>query len=58
MYHRYETVAASKVLGGLNYTYAVRGDGQVPTTMVPAAEQRRALTALLSTIKPDFLCAS
>ncbi len=55
MYHRYETVAASKVLGGLYYTYAVRGDGQVPTKMVPAAEQRRALTALLGTIKPDFL---
>lgn len=55
MYHRYMVVAASKVIGGLNYTYAVRGDGQVPTKIVPAMEQRRALTALLSTIKPDFL---
>ena len=55
MFNRYMVVAASKVLGGLNYTYAVRGDGQVPTSMVPPAEQRRALTALLNTIKPDVL---
>ncbi len=26
MYHRYMVVAASKVIGGLNYTYAVRGE--------------------------------
>ncbi len=55
MFQRYQVVAASKVLGGLYYTYAVRGDGQVPTAMVPPAEQRRALTALLNTIRPDIL---
>ncbi len=55
MFHRYQVVAASKVLGGLYYTYAIRGDGQIPTTMVPPAEQRRALGALLNTIKPDVL---
>ncbi len=55
MFHRYMVVAASKVLGGLNYTYAVRGDGQIPTTMVPPAEQRTALTALLNTIRPETL---
>lgn len=55
LYHRYQTVAAAKVIGGLSYTYAVRGDGEVPTTPVPAAEQRRALAAVLKTISPQTL---
>ena len=53
--HRYQVEAASKVLGGLYYTYALRGDGQVPTAMVPGSEQRRALDALLGTIVPSAL---
>ncbi len=52
---RYQTEAASKVLGGNQYTYALRGDGQPITKIVPAAEQRRALAALLETIKPETL---
>jgi len=55
LFHRYQVVAASKVLGGMGYTYAVRGDGQAPTTMIPPAEQRRALAVLLATIRPDVL---
>ena len=53
--HRYQIEAAAKVLGGVNYTYALRGDGQIPTAMVAAGEQRRALEALLSTIAPPAL---
>jgi hypothetical protein len=53
--HRYQTEAASKVLGGLYYTYAVRGDGQKITEHIPGAEQRRALEALLHTIDPGAL---
>ncbi|MDQ2844327.1 MAG: zinc-dependent metalloprotease [Acidobacteriota bacterium] len=48
--HRYQIEAAAKVLGGNEYTYALRGDGQPITRIVPAAEQRRALQALLQTI--------
>jgi len=55
MYHRYQTEAAVKVLGGLNYTYALRGDGQKATMMIPASEQRRTLEVLLQTLQPDFL---
>ena len=44
--HRYQTEAAAKVLGGLFYTYALRGDGQKITERIPGAEQRRALDAL------------
>jgi hypothetical protein len=54
-YHRYQTEAAAKVIGGLTYTYTVRGDGQTPTTEVPAAEQRRALAEVLKTISPETL---
>jgi hypothetical protein len=53
--HRYQTEAAAKVLGGLRYTYAVRGDGQKPTQPVAPAEQRRALEALLATLTPQAL---
>ncbi|MBV9613067.1 MAG: zinc-dependent metalloprotease, partial [Acidobacteriaceae bacterium] len=53
--HRYQTEAASKVLGGNEYTYALRGDGQPITHIVAPAEQRRALKALLQTIDPATL---
>ncbi len=53
--HRYQVEAAVKVLGGVSYTYALRGDGQRPTTPVPYKDQNEALTALLSTLKPQFL---
>jgi hypothetical protein len=53
--HRYQTEAAAKVLGGLYYTYALRGDGQKITERVAGAEQRRALDALLRTIRPETL---
>ena len=55
LYHRYQTEAVIKTIGGLNYTYALRGDGQTPTSPVSAADQRRALAAVLQTISPDFL---
>ena len=55
MGHRYQLEAAAKVLGGLRYTYALRGDGQTPTEMVSPREQLRALDALLATITPEAL---
>jgi Met-zincin/Domain of unknown function (DUF5117) len=54
-FHRYQTEATAKVIGGLYYTYAIRGDGQVPTKMVPPAEQKQALEALLKTIDVSTL---
>ncbi len=55
MLHRYQVEAASKSIGGLDYTFALRGDGEVPTQIVPAGEQRRALAAVLATLKPETL---
>jgi hypothetical protein len=55
LFHRYQLEAASKVVGGLDYTYAVRGDGQTVAEIVPAAEQRRAVDALMTTLDPAAL---
>nr|MBA3651472.1 zinc-dependent metalloprotease [Chthoniobacterales bacterium] len=53
--HRFQAEAATKLIGGVNYTYAVRGDGQPPNEPLPSEQQRAALTAVLQTLRPDFL---
>ncbi len=53
--HRYQTEAAAKEVGGLNYRYALRGDGQMVTEIVSAANQQKALDALLKTLAPTTL---
>lgn len=55
MMHRYQVEAASKLIGGVDYTFALRGDGQQAMRQVPAAEQRRALSAVLATLSPEAL---
>ena len=55
MFHRYQTEAAAKVLGGADYNFALRGDGQVIYEPVPAAKQREAFNALMQTLTPEFL---
>ena len=55
MLHRYQVEAAAKFVGGMDYTFAVRGDGQTPTKIVAPGEQRRALTAVLATLKASAL---
>ncbi|MCB1318949.1 MAG: zinc-dependent metalloprotease, partial [Leptospiraceae bacterium] len=55
LFHRYQLEGAAKLLGGLNYTYAIRGDGQTVTEMVPPSQQREALAALIRTIQPEVL---
>jgi hypothetical protein len=50
LFHRYQVEAAIKEIGGLDYTFALRGDGQKPAVPVTAAEQRRALEAVLKTL--------
>jgi len=53
--HRYQVEAVSKVIGGLDYTYALRGDGQKPTNFVSPESQQAALDALLHTLSPEVL---
>jgi hypothetical protein len=55
IFHRPQVWAVSKALGGLYFTYSVRGDGQKAPERVTPKEQRRALDALLGTIQPDVL---
>lgn len=55
LHHRYQVEAAAKVLGGMSYTYALRGDGQDPLAPVPGDVQRAALDALLATLDPAEL---
>jgi hypothetical protein len=53
--HRYQVEAVSKSIGGVDYTYTVRGDGQNANKMVNDAAQREALEALVETLDPSFL---
>lgn len=57
-FHRYQVEATAKVIGGLDYTYAIRGDKQVPTQFVSPELQKQALTALMQTISPATLTLS
>lgn len=55
LYHRYQVEAVSKLVGGLQYSYAVKGDGQLVTKNISKADQVKALKAVLQTIEPSFL---
>jgi len=56
--HRYQTEATAKLVGGLNYRYAVRGDDGMVTEMIAPEEQRKALAAVLQTLDPEALTLS
>ena len=53
--HRYQIEAAAKVLGGLEYNYALKGDNQVITKMLTRNQQVKALKSLLNSIHPKNL---
>ncbi len=54
-FHRYQAEAAVKLIGGLFYPYALRGDNQPEPTIVSPAAQRAALQELLATLRPASL---
>jgi len=54
-YHRYQVEAATKLVGGMYYTYALRGDGQPVTRALSKEEQRKALDAVMDCLDPSFL---
>jgi len=53
--HRYQVEAAAKLLGGVDFSYALAGDGHGEAHPVAPAAQRRALDALLDTLSPAAL---
>jgi Met-zincin/Domain of unknown function (DUF5117) len=55
LFERYQTEAASKEIGGLDYRYAIRGDGQLITKIVAPEDQKKALAAVLKTLSPETL---
>lgn len=54
-FHRYQTEAATKLVGGLDYNYAVKGDGQMITKAIDAKTQKEALQAILKTLSAETL---
>jgi hypothetical protein len=55
LYHRYQVEAAAKLIGGEDYTFSLRGKGDRNPQIIAPDEQRRALAAVLDTLKPDNL---
>ncbi len=55
LHHRYQLEAAIRSVGGVDYRYAVRGDGRRPLERVAADRQRAALDAVLETLTPSAL---
>jgi hypothetical protein len=53
--HRYQAEAAIKEIGGLDYRYTLRGDGQSDPVIVSSANQKKALAAVLKTLAPETL---
>ncbi|MEX0845988.1 MAG: zinc-dependent metalloprotease [Balneolaceae bacterium] len=55
LFHRYQVEATVKLIGGLDYTYKVKGDNQAYPEIVDRATQEKALNALLATLAPKAL---
>jgi hypothetical protein len=55
LHHRYQVEAAVKLVGGVAYTYALRGDGQELPQPLSAPIQRKALDAVLATLQAKEL---
>ncbi|WP_332914024.1 zinc-dependent metalloprotease [Algoriphagus boritolerans] len=53
--HRYQLEATSKLIGGLDYTYKIKGDNQSNQKWIPAKDQDEAINALLATISANQL---
>jgi hypothetical protein len=53
--HRYQTEATIKEIGGLDYRYQLRGDGQPNPIIVSPEDQQKAIAAVLKTLTPETL---
>ncbi len=54
-FHRYQTEATVKLVGGLHYNYSVKGDNFPPLAVVEVAEQKEALKQLLKTVDAEVI---
>jgi len=53
--HRFALNALSKTIGGMEYSNAVRGDGQQATRPIPYQQQANALRDMLAALRPEEL---
>ncbi len=54
-FHRYQTEAATKIIGGLDYNYAVKGDGQTTVRAIDSETQKKTFETLLQTLSTETL---
>jgi len=54
-FHRYQVEAVSKVIGGLDYTYAIKGDGNTIVKRINGKIERKALASVLRTLDVEEL---
>ena len=54
-FHRYQVEAVSKLVGGVDYSYSVKGDGTVGPAPLEAAAQREAMDMLIHTLSSEVL---
>lgn len=55
LFHRYQSEATVKMIGGLNYNYSVRGDNFPDMASVSRSDQEAALEAMLKTINAEVI---
>lgn len=56
--HQYQLEANCKLIGGMNYSYSVRGDQQQKPEILSKAIQEKALSAALDCLQPETLTLS
>jgi len=54
-FHRYQVEAVSKLIGGLDYTYAIKGDGNTIVKRIDGKIERKALASVLRTLDVEEL---
>ncbi|WP_154223707.1 zinc-dependent metalloprotease [Marinicella rhabdoformis] len=55
LFHRYQVEAAVKLIAGVDYRYAIKGEADVASQIVDADQQQAALEAVLKTIEAKTL---
>ncbi len=55
LFHRYQTEAAVKLIAGVNYRYAIKGETDVEAIIVNTKSQQAALDAVLKTLSAETL---
>tara|TARA_B100000902_G_scaffold185947_1_gene178323 strand:+ start:69 stop:2504 length:2436 start_codon:yes stop_codon:yes gene_type:complete len=54
-FHRYQTEATAKIIGGMDYNYSLVGDNQNEFHYLDKDTQLEALNSLIKTLSPSFL---